>query len=459
MQIQFHGAAGGVTGCCHLLRTARANVLLDFGLHQGSPEEEAQNRRLPAFDARRIDAVVLSHAHIDHCGRLPLLPRMGCRAPIWSTPATRELCAIMLPDSAHMQEHDAQRAARHRAPQDVHPLYDHDDVEHVLRNFSDLAYGRPQPIAEGVTLTFHDAGHILGSSIVELNVEENGRRLRLVFSGDLGNWPVPLLRDPEVLTGADVLLLESTYGDRDHKDRVTTVEALAAILATARGQGGKVLVPAFAVGRSQELLYHLGELQRAGRLGLPVFLDSPMAVSTTELYRRHRGLLDAEALALLDRGDKPLDFQGLHLVRNTDESIALNTRPGAAVILAASGMCTGGRIVHHLKHHAPNPTTHIAIVGFQSVNTPGRALVDGARSIFLLGERVPVAAKVHTLGGFSAHADQSRLMRWASNFQGVKPRTFLVHGEDKARRALAGRLQRELGFEVTMPLVGDAAEI
>lgn len=459
MKISFHGAAGGVTGCCHLLQTSRARILLDFGLHQGGPDEEAWNRRRPAFDAHSLDAVVLSHAHIDHCGRLPLLPLMGFRGSVWSTPATRELCAIMLPDSAQMQVRDAERARRHRAAQDVHPLYDQDDVERVLRQFSDLPYGRPQPIAEGVTLTFHDAGHILGSAIVALDIEDQGRRTRLVFSGDLGNWPVPLLRDPEVVTGADVLLLESTYGDRNHKDRVTTVEELARVVAAARNEGGKVLVPAFAVGRTQELIYHFGALERSGRLGLPVFLDSPMAVSTTRLYRHHREVLDAEALALLDRGDHPLDFDGLHLVRSTDESIALNTRRGAAVIVSASGMCTGGRIVHHLRHHAPKASTHIVIVGYQSLRTPGRALVDGARAIFLLGERVEVNAKVHTLGGFSAHADQARLMQWAGNFRDSKPRTFLVHGEHGARRALAGRLERELGYEVTSPLVGDAAEI
>ncbi|MBM3984886.1 MAG: MBL fold metallo-hydrolase [Planctomycetes bacterium] len=464
MQIQFHGAAGGVTGCCHLLRTARASVLLDFGLHQGGPASERLNRRPPAFDARRLDAVVLSHAHIDHCGRLPLLPRLGSRAPVWCTPATAELCAIMLPDSAHLQQHDAERwnrrrADRRSAPPRARPLYDQDDVQRALRQFRTLPYPRPVEIADGVRLSFRDAGHILGSAIVVLDVEEVGRTRRVVFSGDVGNWPAPLLRDPEPIDGADVLLLESTYGNRDHRTRDDTVAELSRVLSLARDSGGKVLVPAFAVGRTQELLWHLGELQRDGRLGLPVFVDSPMAVSATELYRRHLDLFDAEARKLVESGDAPLDFPGLRLCRSVDESVGLNARQGPAVIMAASGMCTGGRIVHHLRHHGGQRSTQVVIVGFQAAGTPGRALVDGARSLVLLGERVPIDARVHTLGGFSAHADQSRLVRWTANFRTLRPRAFLIHGEDDARHALAARLRSELGLDVGCPQVGDAAEV
>lgn len=458
MQIQFHGAAGGVTGCCHLLVTRRARVLLDFGLHQGSPTSERLNRRPPAFDPRRLDAVVLSHAHVDHCGRLPLLPRQGCRAEVWSTPATAELCRIMLPDSAHLQQHDAERWNRRRAGRRVQPLYDQDDVDRVLRRFRVLPYHREAEIAEGVRLVFRDAGHILGSAIVVLDVDDDGTTRRVVFSGDVGNWPAPLLRDPEALDGADVLLLESTYGDRDHRSREATVDELARVLAAAREQGGKVLVPAFAVGRTQELLWHLGELQRAGRLGMPVFVDSPMAVSATELYRHHRDLFDDEAWQVIESGDSPLDFPGLRLCRSVDESIGLNARQGPAVILAASGMCTGGRVVHHLRHHGGSPDTQIVIVGFQAAGTPGRALVDGARSLVLLGRPVPIRARVHTLGGFSAHADQSRLLRWAGRFRSPRPRTFLVHGEDAARHALAARLRTEHQLQVELPSLGDTAE-
>ena len=457
MRIQFHGAAGGVTGCCHLLTTDRARVLLDFGLHQGGPHDDDLNRRVPAFDAARLDAVVLSHAHIDHYGRLPLLPGLRCRAPIWCTPATRELCGIQLPDSAHQQAHDRDHTADPRRPPPP-PLYDQEDVARVPEQFSPLPYHRTQEIAEGVRLTFHDAGHILGSAIVALDIEERGRRARLVFSGDVGNWPVALLRDPEFLDAADVLLLESTYSDRNHRTREATLKELTGVLDTARRRGSMMLVPSFAIRRAQELIYHFGALARANHLGLPVFVDSPMAVSVTELYRRHVELLDDEAHALLQRGDRPLDFPGLHLTRTPDESIALNTRPGAAVIIAASGMCTGGRIVHHLRHHAGDPDTQIVIVGYQAERTPGRALVDGARSIVVLGRPLRVAASVHTLGGFSAHADQQRLMTWAGKFRAAKPRTFLIHGEDQARKVLAGRIRAELGFEVTLPVVGDEAE-
>lgn len=459
MQIQFHGAAGGVTGCCHLLVTRRARVLLDFGLHQGSPTSERLNRRPPAFDARRLDAVVLSHAHVDHCGRLPLLPRLGCPAEVWCTPATAELCRIMLPDSAQLQRHDAERWNRRRAGRRVQPLYDQEDVERVLRRFRRLPYHREAEIAEGVRLVFRDAGHILGSAIVVLDVEDGGTTRRLVFSGDVGNWPAPLLRDPEPVDGADVLLLESTYGNRDHKSREDTLAELGRILGTAREQGGKVLVPAFAVGRTQELLWHLGELQRAGTLGLPVFVDSPMAASATELYRHHRDLFDAEAWAVIDSGDSPLEFPGLRLCRSVDESIGLNARQGPAVIIAASGMCTGGRIVHHLRHHGGARVTQVVIVGFQAAGTPGRALVDGARSLVLLGRPVPINARVHTLGGFSAHADQSRLLHWAGHFRSPRPRTFLIHGEDDARQALAARLRAEHGLTVELPQMGDVAEI
>lgn len=459
MQIQFHGAAGGVTGCCHLLVTRRARVLLDFGLHQGSPASERLNRRPPGFDARRLDAVVLSHAHIDHCGRLPLLPRLGCPAEIWCTPATAELCRIMLPDSAQLQRHDAERWNRRRAGRRVRPLYDQEDVERVLRRFRRLPYRREAEIAEGVRLVFLDAGHILGSAIVVLDVDEDGTTRRVVFSGDLGNWPAPLLRDPEAVDGADLLLLESTYGNRDHRTRADTVDELAGVLAAARDGGGKVLVPAFAVGRTQELLWHLGELQREGRLGLPVFVDSPMAVSATELYRHHRELFDDEAWRLIESGDSPLDFPGLRLCRSVDESMALNARQGPAVIVAASGTCTGGRIVHHLRHHGPSASTQVVIVGFQARGTPGRALVDGARSLVLLGRPVPVHARVHTLGGFSAHADRSRLLHWAGRLSTPRPRTFLIHGEDDARQALAARLRTEHQLQVEMPGLGDVVDV
>lgn len=470
MQIEFHGAAGGVTGSAHLITTARARVLLDFGMFQGGPPAERANRRRPGFDLRSLDAVVLSHAHIDHSGRLPLLAHWGARPPIWCTPATADLCSIMLPDSAHIGLQDAQRWARKRQRRGrppersaAQPLYDLDDVKAVLETIRGLGYGRAREIAPGITLSFMDAGHILGSAIVVLDVAEPGSRRRLVFCGDLGHSPAPLLRDPEHPGEADVLLLESTYGDRDHRAQAETLGEFRRLISQAQSRGGKVLVPSFALGRTQEIVYHLGEMRRAGELSMPVFVDSPMALATTETYRRHRALYDAEAHALVERGAAPLAFDTLRFTHTPQESMALNDLKGPAVIIAASGMCTGGRIVHHLKHHAGRRETSILMVGFQVVGTPGRALVDGARTITLMGERLEVNASVHTLGGFSAHAGQSELLAWAGRFPrgagGKRPRTFLVHGEDSQRQALADALRQRMGIEAARPMGGEKVSL
>lgn len=477
MRITFLGATGEVTGSSFLVETSRARLLLDFGLHQGGQGAELANRRRVPADFSRLDAVVLSHAHIDHSGRLPLLPGAGCRAPVWCTPATADLAGILLPDSAHVQAHDSARWARRRedrgrparqhrrerrgaqrsAPASAAPpaLYDLADVDLVLEQFRPLRYGHEREIAPGVRLRLHDAGHILGSAVVDLTLQDGSRSLRLVFSGDIGGSHQPLLRDPVTPDGADVLLMESTYGDRNHRPPQATRDELLEILVAAHASGGKVLVPAFAVGRTQQILYELGEFQRAGTLPhMPVFVDSPMAITTTELYRRHRELFDAEAWAIIDSGHAPLDFPGLSFCRSPQESMALNSLAGPAVIIAASGMLNGGRIVHHLKHHAASPEAHIVIVGYQARGTPGRALVEGHRQVRLMGESVTVNARVHTLGGFSAHAGQTELVQWAAPLAALKPATYLVHGEDPARRALADCLQSGLGMLAHSPQPG-----
>ena len=470
MRLEFHGAAGGVTGSAHLLVTSRARVLLDFGMFQGGPAAEKGNRRRPGFDPRSLDAVVLSHAHIDHSGRLPLLARWGARPPIHCTPATAAMCAIMLPDSAHVMAMDAQRRTRHRRGRgradegaEAQPLYVLDDVQALLETLRPLPYRRELEIAPGVSLSFLDAGHILGSAIVVLDVAEPGARRRIVFCGDLGHAPAPLLRDPEHPGEADVLLLESTYGDRDHRPQPETLAEFRRLILDAQARGGKVLVPSFAVGRTQELVYHLGELRRAGELTLPVFVDSPLAEATTRIYRQHRELYDEQAQALLENGDAPLGFDSLRFCHTAEESMALNRLEGPAVIIAASGMCTGGRIVHHLKHHAGRKETCILMVGFQAVGTPGRALVDGARTITLMGERLEVNASVHTLGGFSAHAGQTELLVWTGRFprraDGRRPRTVLVHGEQSQRQALAAKLGERLQVEAELPVGGETSAL
>jgi metallo-beta-lactamase family protein len=482
MKLTFLGAAGEVTGSSFLLETSRARVLLDFGLHQGGPAAELANRRRLPEVFSRLDAVVLSHAHIDHAGRLPQLARAGSRASVWCTRATSDLAGILLRDSAQLQLQDAARWDRRRRergrrgrsfPRDGRaapptqpgtaapaPLYLPEDVEDVLTRFRTLRYGQQHEVADGVQLVLHDAGHILGSAVVDLTLQDGSRTQRLVFSGDVGGLHQPLLRDPVTPNGADVLLVESTYGDRNHRPQQATRDELLAVLQAAHAGGGKVLIPAFAVGRAQQILYELGEFQRAGRLPrMPVFVDSPMAISTTELYRRHRELLDAETWELIEAGQAPLEFEGLHFCRTVQDSMALNGLRGPAVIIAASGMLSGGRIVHHVKHHAAAPETHIVIVGYQGRGTPGRALVDGARTLRLMGEDVTVNAAVHTLGGFSAHAGQRELVGWVAPLARLAPRTFLVHGEDGARAALATQLRAGLALDSTSPSPGQSVDL
>jgi metallo-beta-lactamase family protein len=462
MKLGFHGAAGEVTGSCYLLETERARVLVDFGLYQGGPISEVRNRHLPPVDFPSLDAVVLTHAHIDHSGRLPLLPRVEYRRPVYSTPATADLCGIMLRDAAHLQEHDAERYSRKRLRKGksaVAPLYTQADVEALLPSFVGVPYGEEREVAPGVGARFHDAGHILGSAIVELVVEDRRRRKTLVFSGDLGNPETPILRDPAVLHEADVLVLESTYGDRNHRPLPETIEELATIVQRAHHPDGKVLIPAFAVGRSQDLIYHLGGLQREGRLEAAVYVDSPMAIATTELYRRHRESFDEEARGLIDRGLMPLDFPSLRFSRTPEESRALNSLGDGTVVISASGMCTGGRILHHLKHNVWRPEVDVVIVGFQARGTPGRALVDGAGQITVMGERLAVRARVHTLGGFSAHAGQTQLIEWARHFRARKPRFFLTHGEPAARDALRAALHERLRLEAECPRRGQTVQL
>jgi metallo-beta-lactamase family protein len=463
MRLRFLGAAGEVTGSCTLVETDRARVLVDFGLHQGGAFAERRNRRMPPIRPADLDAILLTHAHLDHSGRLPLLAREPFTGPIYATPATIEMCDILLHDSAHVQQMEAERATRRRlrvgrAP--VQPLYATSDVDRVLKLLKPIKYDAPMQVADGVTARFVDAGHILGSASIELTIDHGGTRKVVAFSGDIGPTGAPLLRDPMPIEHADAMILESTYGDKDHPSRDESIEELARIIRSARTPEGKVIIPAFAVGRTQQLLYFIGLLLRDGRLSeVNAFIDSPMAITTTELYKRCHALFDADYHDILSTGEHPLDFDGLHIARTVDESRAINSIGNGVVVISAAGMCTGGRILHHFKHNLWKPDVHVVFVGYQADGTLGRRILDGARKVTIMGTPIVVRARVHVLNGFSAHAGQSELVDWASHAAAGRPRIILNHGEDRPRLLLRERLLDRFGIEADLPEWGDITEI
>ena len=442
MQLQFYGAAGEVTGSCHILTVQGRTLLLDCGMIQGGDDPDRRNREAFPFDAARLDAVLLSHAHIDHCGRLPLLRKRGFGGPVYATGACRDLARILLADSAHMAERDAERARRHpgerRRGKTTEPLFTVAEAADTLRQFEVVHYDRPTEVCPGVRVTFRDAGHILGSSSVWLDLEESGVSRRIVFSGDVGQYGSPILHDPASDGVADCVVMESTYGDRRHRDREATLAEFGAILGEAWQGGGNVLIPAFAVGRSQDLLYELAAHYEAWSVGRwRVFLDSPMAIEATEIYWRHPELHDEEAIAIRRRVGR---LPNLTSCRTAEESMAINALTGGALVIAGSGMCTGGRIVHHLKRELGRPECHVIFTGFQAGGTLGRAIVDGREVVRIHGEEIRVRARVHTLGGFSAHGDQADLLRWREGVGG-RARTYLVHGENTGATGLRDALR------------------
>jgi metallo-beta-lactamase family protein len=446
MHLQFFGAAGEVTGSCHIVDVGGRRLLLDCGLIQGGAAPDQRNREPFPFEAGDIDAVVLSHPHIDHCGRLPLLHRRGFRGPVYATAACRELARILLLDSANMQQRDAERETRKRqrngAGKPVQPLYTLDDAEAVLRLFRVVPYHQPFDVMPGVVLTFRDAGHILGSASVWLSLGEGGVTRTVAFSGDLGQYDSPILRDPEPGPAADLVVMESTYGSRLHRDRGATLVEFGEILRAASADGGNVLIPAFAVGRSQDLLYEMGTHFDAWRLDdWHIFLDSPMAIEASEVYWRHPELYDQEASAVRARVGKMPDLPNLTLCRSVEESMSINRLTSGAIVIAGSGMCTGGRIVHHLKHNLSRPQCDVVFTGYQAEGTLGRAIVDGRDEVRIHGSPVRVAARIHTLGGFSAHGDQADLLRWYAGVGG-RPEVWLVHGEPSASGALRDELRK-----------------
>jgi metallo-beta-lactamase family protein len=465
MKVQFWGAARVVTGSMHLVEVGGRRVLLDCGVFQGKRKDAFRiNRDLP-FDAAAIDAVVLSHAHNDHCGNLPSLVRAGFRGRIWSTSATRDLAAYILMDSAHLQEADVMYVNRRRAEQGkalFEPLYTQDDVRATLKQFVTVDYGHPFEPVPGATVHFRDAGHILGSAIVALDLVEGAHRVHLVFSGDLGRGGLAILRDPEVVEGADAVIVESTYGDRAHE---TTDQAKAllrqVIHDTCVVRRGTVIIPAFALGRTQEIVYRLNELWEARQLPpIDVYVDSPLAINLTEVFRIHPECYDAEMqkMVMTDSDHDPLGFARLSYVRTVDGSKRLNTLGKPAVIISASGMCEGGRVLHHLANHLGDPATTVLFVGFQAESTLGRRIVDGASPVKIFGEEHRVRARIVRVEGYSAHADSGELASWVSRLRdrGHLQRAFVVHGEEPAMSTFARTLREAVGVpNVSIPARGE----
>jgi metallo-beta-lactamase family protein len=449
IELEFLGAAQTVTGSRHLLRTSRATVLLECGLFQGRRAEAFQrNRELP-FDGVEIDAVLLSHAHIAHSGALPVLYRRGYPGPVYATPATRDLCAPMLLDAASIQAADARHIERliERGLADiqaVEPLYGRDDVMGVLDSIVSMPYHRRFPVAAGIACTFLEAGHVLGSALVDLLIEDEGERTHLLFTGDLGRRHLPILRDPEVPAGVSHLLMESTYGDREHDPIERVTEMLGDVVTRTAARGGKVIIPSFALERAQEVVFALKDLQRRGRLPkLPVYVDSPLAVKLTDVFKLHPECYDEETARLLQGADSPFEFDGLRYVSDVEDSKAIDADPGPSIVISASGMCEGGRILHHLQAAIGDPRNTVVIVGFQAQHTLGRRLVEKRSAVRIFGLMRDLAAEVVVLNGFSAHADQPGLLAFAGEVarKGRLREIVLVHGEPHAQSVLAELLR------------------
>ena len=463
MKLSFHGADHDVTGSCHLVETGGSRVLIDCGLFQGGRELNEENATAFGFDAAAIDHLLLTHAHLDHCGRIPLLAKRGFRGEIVATGATRELARLVMLDSAHLQEEDSRRQSTKLArggasPSAAAPLYTTLDATHALGRFGRAAaYGTPMEIKPGLRATFFDAGHILGSASVLLECDEGGTTKRVVFSGDLGHAGGPLLPAPQPPPSADAVVMETTYGDRLHSPRDACVEELYTAILDTFARGGNVVIPTFALERAQEILFFLNRGIAANRLppSMQVYLDSPMAISATDIFAHHPECLKPEAAALFQSGQDPFHLPGLHFSRETADSMAINKVRSGAVIMAGSGMCTGGRIRHHLKHNLWRPESCVVFVGYAAQGTPARQIIDGAKSVRFFDENIAVRAHVCTIAGFSAHADQKGLLAWRNAIAGVKT-TFLVHGEMATMQTFAKLLTDS---RVEMPAPNQAFEL
>ena len=463
MKIHFHGATGDVTGSAYHIVTKHASILVDCGLFQGGSREKAKNRREAKLEGGQLDAVVLTHGHLDHVGRLPLLTKHGYEGPIYATQPTFDIARLILKDSIMLQKADLKRENQYRARNNeppLEPLFEEKDVANLKPLIRPVKYNEPKEVAPGIEARFVDAGHVIGSSSIELTITENGSKKVVAFSGDLGPRGAPLMNDPVPFEKADVVIMESTYGDRNHRSLHETAIEGRKIIARAIENKAKILVPIFAVGRTQLLLYLLaGAFSRKTLPKFPIYLDSPMAIKATRIYGANNELFDEEAKEMVSSGELRNNLDIARACSKPAQSRALNDVNGPCMIMAGAGMCTGGRIIHHLRHNLPIKGTEVLIVGFQSANSLGRRLVEGEKEVRIFGERIPVRANISTMGGFSAHADQKGLLDWYGVMAPSNPRTIITHGEDRARGVFSGLIESRHGIKPQCPQLGDVIEV
>ena len=465
MKLTFLGAAKNVTGSKYLLDAGGLRMLIDCGLYQ---ERGLKDRNWEPFpvDPKSIDCVLLTHAHLDHCGMIPRLAKDGFKGKIYGTAATNKIAEIVMLDSGKLQEEDAAfKKKRHekegrKGPHPVMPLYTRAEAEAVLPRLSPVDFGRDFPLSDKVSIRFYGAGHILGAASIKVTAKEDAGTKSIIFSGDIGRWDMPILKDPEPLDAADYVVMESTYGNRIHDDNGHIPDELADILNSTYKAGGNVIIPSFAVERTQDLLYHLNKLLAAKRIPhMLTFLDSPMAIRVTEVFKEHKDLFDDETRQLLREGKHPCDFPNLKITNSADQSKAINSIRGSAIIIAGSGMCTGGRVKHHLKNNITRDECTVLFIGYQAVGTLGRIILDGAEEVRIHGETFPVRAQIAKIGGFSGHADQTELLKWVTPLQAPPKRIFVTHGEPESAEAFAKLLRGKMKAEVTVPDYRDEAEL